>query len=194
MALCRTATTHYRHSESTADAGMAAELVPFRPANRLRDRPHSYAPGRGKRRRHLAPRLTARELPTELRWLAEINSLRLNVKDYESGVARIGDDLAGLVPTLRVADQSRAGRDGGSTTTYTARDRAQVGVMGSGATVSGGIHFGGPNLGNATTASASIPPDSLGRLASGLLLGAFRALVGLATGITAVITAIRGLS
>jgi hypothetical protein len=66
--------------------------------------------------------------------------------------------------------------------------------MGGDATVSGGIHFGGPNPGNATTASASIPPDSLGRLASGLLLGAFRALVGLAAGITTLITAIRGLS
>jgi hypothetical protein len=142
----------------------------------------------------LAPRLTARELPTELGWLAEVNSLRLDVRDYESGVARIGDDLAGLVPTLHAVDQSRASRDGGSTTTYTARDRAQVGVMGSDATVIGGIHFGGPSLGNATTASASIPPDSLGGLASGLLLRAFHALVGLATGTTAVITAIRGLS
>jgi hypothetical protein len=142
----------------------------------------------------LAPRLSARELPAELEWLAEVNSLRLDVKDYESGVARIGDDLAGLVPALRAAGQSRAGRDGGGTTTYTARDRAQVGVMGNDSTVSGGIHFGGPNPRSATTAFASISPGSLGRLASGLLLGAFRALVGLAAGITTVFTAIRGLS
>ena len=142
----------------------------------------------------LAPRLSARELPAQLGWLAEVNSLRLDVKDYESGVARIGDDLADLVPALRAADQSRAGGDGGGCTTYTARDRAQVGVMGSNATVSGGIHFGGHSPAEATTTSASISPTSLGRLASGLLQGAFRALVGLATGITTVITAIRGLS
>jgi hypothetical protein len=142
----------------------------------------------------LAPRLTTRELPAGLGWLAEVNSLRLDVKDYESGVTRIGDGLAGLVPALRAADQSRAGHDGGGTTTYTARDGAQVGAMGSGATVNGGVHFGGPSPGNATPASASIPPGSLGRLASGLLLGAFRAVVGLAAGLTTVITAIRGLS
>ena len=142
----------------------------------------------------LAPRLSARELPAELGWLAEVNSLRLDVKDYESGVARIGDDLVGLVPALRAAGQSRPGRDAVGATRYTARDRAQVGVMGSDATVNGGIHFGDPNPQSATTASASIPPGSLGRLASGLLRGAFRALVGVAAGITTIITAIRGLS
>jgi TIR domain len=142
----------------------------------------------------LAPRLTIHELPAELGWLAEVNSLRLDVKDYECGVTHIGDGLAGLVPALRAADQSRAGCDGGGATTYTARDRAQVGAMGSGATVSGGVYFGDPDPGNATSASGSIQPHSLSRLASGLLLVAFRALVGLAAGITTVITAIRGLS
>jgi hypothetical protein len=54
------------------------------------------------------PRLDASDLPGELEWLAEVQSLRLDPKDYEASISRIGDELADQVPALRAIDQARA--------------------------------------------------------------------------------------
>ncbi len=54
-------------------------------------------------------RLKAGDLPTELAWLADVQSLVLDVRDNKADLARIGDELVALVPSLRAADRSTAG-------------------------------------------------------------------------------------
>jgi TIR domain-containing protein len=51
-------------------------------------------------------RLKASELPPELAWLADVQSLLLDMRDNKADLARIGDELAELVPSLREADRS----------------------------------------------------------------------------------------
>ncbi|ACY98280.1 toll/interleukin-1 receptor domain-containing protein [Thermomonospora curvata] len=53
-----------------------------------------------------AARLDRAELPRELRWLADMQSLRLDVRDNKGDLARIGDTLTKLVPALREADRN----------------------------------------------------------------------------------------
>lgn len=49
-------------------------------------------------------RLNAADLPAELVRLAEVHSLRLDMRDPEADLTRIGDELADLVPALRESD------------------------------------------------------------------------------------------
>jgi hypothetical protein len=51
-------------------------------------------------------RLNAADLPKALAMLADIQSLRLDTRDSDADLARIGDKLAGLVPALRDADSA----------------------------------------------------------------------------------------
>jgi hypothetical protein len=50
-------------------------------------------------------RLRAAELPPELCELAEVQSLRLDLHDVETGLRRIGDQIAELVPSLKQDDR-----------------------------------------------------------------------------------------
>lgn len=60
-------------------------------------------------------RLKATDLPAELARLAELQSLRLDMRDNEADLARIGDELAALVPSLHAADRT-ASRSGAPAT------------------------------------------------------------------------------
>ena len=51
-------------------------------------------------------RLVRGSLPPELRWLAELHSLRLDMHESTGDLARIGDFLADLVPILKAADRT----------------------------------------------------------------------------------------
>lgn len=51
-------------------------------------------------------RLTATDLPPELARLADLQSLRLDMRDNEADLVRIGDELAALVPSLRASDRA----------------------------------------------------------------------------------------
>ena len=51
-------------------------------------------------------RLVRGSLPPELRWLAELHSLRLDLHESSADLARIGDFLADLVFALKAADKS----------------------------------------------------------------------------------------
>jgi hypothetical protein len=51
-------------------------------------------------------RLMRGSLPPELRWLAELHSLRLDMHESTADLARIGDFLADLVPILKVAERT----------------------------------------------------------------------------------------
>ena len=51
-------------------------------------------------------RLSAADLPSELAWLAEVQSLPLDTKDAEASLTRIGDWIARLVPELKEADRT----------------------------------------------------------------------------------------
>jgi hypothetical protein len=59
-----------------------------------------------------AKRLDPAGLPTALRHLAKVQSLRLDTRDYDSDLARIGDRVAEIVPWLA---QAGAGDDAPST-------------------------------------------------------------------------------
>ena len=50
-------------------------------------------------------RLKAADLPVELTRLADLQSLRLDMRDNEADLVRIGDELAALVPSLKAADR-----------------------------------------------------------------------------------------
>ena len=50
-------------------------------------------------------RLKAAELPAELARLADLQSLRLDMRENEADLVRIGDELAALVPSLQAADR-----------------------------------------------------------------------------------------
>lgn len=54
----------------------------------------------------MTPRLDPADLPTELNRLANTQSLVLDTRDNRAGLARIGDELADLVPTLSVTDRA----------------------------------------------------------------------------------------
>jgi hypothetical protein len=51
-------------------------------------------------------RLRGGDLPAELAWLADVQSLVLDLRDNKADLARIGDELAALVPSLRASDRS----------------------------------------------------------------------------------------
>ncbi len=50
-------------------------------------------------------RLKAADLPVELTRLADLQSLRLDMRDNQADLVRIGDELAALVPSLKAADR-----------------------------------------------------------------------------------------
>ncbi|MFI6517304.1 toll/interleukin-1 receptor domain-containing protein [Spirillospora sp. NPDC050679] len=52
-----------------------------------------------------APRLKAADLPPELAWLADLQSLRLDMRDSITDLRRIGDELAVRIPALERADR-----------------------------------------------------------------------------------------
>lgn len=54
----------------------------------------------------MTPRLDAAELPAELDRLANSQSIVLDTRDNTAGLARIGDEVADLVPTLQAADRT----------------------------------------------------------------------------------------
>lgn len=60
-----------------------------------------------------ASRLSAPDLPPALARLADAQSLRLDARDNQADLARIGDVLADLVPALKDADRSAAPIPGG---------------------------------------------------------------------------------
>jgi hypothetical protein len=118
------------------------------------------------------PRLNGADLPTELAWLADVHSLRLDVKDNERDLARMGDKLADRIPSLREADKKAVGAaeptDPGNSATHVsgpvlqARDFGAAGpvhlgtgdintnsprisLSGEGATYIGGDNHGGVN-------------------------------------------------
>jgi hypothetical protein len=95
-------------------------------------------------------RLRSAELPTELGRLADYQSIRLDLQDAESGLARIARTLTELVPTLR--DRTAAERPG--TVDNQMRDVYGTGVqsrdiIGDVGTVvkgnQGGVHLGKGN-------------------------------------------------
>jgi hypothetical protein len=51
-------------------------------------------------------RLGRSDLPPELRWLADVNSLLLDVRESTADIKRIGDFLADLLPTLKAVDRT----------------------------------------------------------------------------------------
>jgi hypothetical protein len=51
-------------------------------------------------------RLNIQSLPPELQRLAEVQSLRLDTRDNGADLARIGDELADLIPELKELDRS----------------------------------------------------------------------------------------
>lgn len=67
-------------------------------------------------------RLKAVELPTELERLADVQSLRLDPRDNETDIRRIGDFLAELAPVLRKADRQAAPSPDTGPVYNTARD------------------------------------------------------------------------
>ncbi|GGL20529.1 hypothetical protein Sme01_55380 [Sphaerisporangium melleum] len=71
-------------------------------------------------------RLKAADLPPELEFLTEAHYLRLDTRDNRADLARIGDELARLVPALKEADMQAAKENDRpaepGTTTNTARD------------------------------------------------------------------------
>jgi hypothetical protein len=52
-------------------------------------------------------RLNAADLPAELARLADVQSLRLDMRDNGADIVRIGDELADLVPALKEADHAQ---------------------------------------------------------------------------------------
>jgi hypothetical protein len=60
-------------------------------------------------------RLNAAELPTALARLADAQSLRLDTRDSDADLARIGDVLADLVPVLRESDRAASRSGAGAT-------------------------------------------------------------------------------
>ncbi|WP_203983306.1 toll/interleukin-1 receptor domain-containing protein [Sphaerisporangium rufum] len=71
-------------------------------------------------------RLRSSELPPELGWLADYQSIRLDLQDAESGLTRIAKALVELVPTLR--DHTTA--EGPDTVHNQMRDVQGTGVQG----------------------------------------------------------------
>ncbi|MEU5878780.1 toll/interleukin-1 receptor domain-containing protein [Spirillospora sp. NPDC047279] len=57
-------------------------------------------------------RLRAEDLPDELAWLADVQSLRLDTRDNGSHLRRIGDELMDLVPSLSEVGAPAPGDDG----------------------------------------------------------------------------------
>jgi TIR domain len=53
-------------------------------------------------------RLSTSDLPDELAWLAELQSLPFSTHDTQAGLKRLGDTVADLVPALRDLDQEAA--------------------------------------------------------------------------------------
>jgi hypothetical protein len=63
-----------------------------------------------------AARLSRADLPPELRWLADMQSLRLDTRDNGSDLTRIGDAVAERVPALREADRTASAPSDAGTT------------------------------------------------------------------------------
>lgn len=67
-------------------------------------------------------RLVRDDLPPELRWLADVQSLRLDMQNSIADIKRIGDFLADLTPALKAADRSAGDTATADATANTATD------------------------------------------------------------------------
>jgi hypothetical protein len=104
-----------------------------------------------------AVRLRAADLPPELQWLADVQSLPLDSRDNEADLSRIGDKLADRVPALRAADHAGRGQTMAGSVHNKASDAkgtvAQIGGSVAGDVISttvnkpqGPVHTGKGNL------------------------------------------------
>ena len=83
-------------------------------------------------------RLARASLPPELMWLADVHSLRLDMHESTDDLARIGDLLADLVPTLKAADRTANEPAASGATDNSASD--VTGNVVQGRDISGGVH------------------------------------------------------
>lgn len=83
-------------------------------------------------------RLLRVSLPPELMWLADVQSLRLDMHESTPDIDRIGDFLAELMPTLKAADRTADRRAETCATDNSATDI--TGNVVQGRAVSGGVH------------------------------------------------------
>ncbi len=83
-------------------------------------------------------RLGRASLPPELMWLADVHSLRLDMHESTGDLARIGDFLADLVPTLKAADRTDEEPAAIGATDNSAGD--VTGNLVQGRDISGGVH------------------------------------------------------
>jgi hypothetical protein len=67
-------------------------------------------------------RLARGDLPPALRWLADVNSLLLDMRESAADIKRIGDFLAERLPTLKAADRSAREATAGGSATNSAED------------------------------------------------------------------------
>lgn len=67
-------------------------------------------------------RLAVADLPKTLAWLADVQSLRMDTKDNGRDLARIGDELARLVPSLGEADRGTSQSSASDTIRNSASD------------------------------------------------------------------------
>lgn len=83
-------------------------------------------------------RLARASLPPELMWLADVHSLRLDMHESTDDLARIGDFLADLVPTLKAADRTADEPAASGATDNSAGD--VPGNLVQSRDISGGVH------------------------------------------------------
>ena len=103
--------------------------------------------------------------------------------------------LAAELNPPTVSTPGSVGSASGGSFNY-ADDNAQVGVQGQHVTIHGGIQFGGQGKNGGTAARKIVTEARAGRIRLILdgMSGFFRAIAGLATSATAVITAIRAVA
>jgi hypothetical protein len=77
-------------------------------------------------------------LPPELRWLADVQSLRLDMHESTGDLTRIGDFLADVVPALKAADRTACEPAAAGATDNAASDVA--GDLVQGRDIFGGVH------------------------------------------------------
>lgn len=83
-------------------------------------------------------RLARASLPPELMWLADVHSLRLDMHESTDDLARIGDFLADLLPTLKASDRTANEPAAPGATDNSASD--VTGNVVQGRDISGGVH------------------------------------------------------
>jgi TIR domain len=83
-------------------------------------------------------RLARASLPPELRYLADVHSLRLDMHESTDDLTRIGDFLADLVPTLKAADRTAGGPPASGATHNSAGEVS--GSLVQGRDISGGVN------------------------------------------------------